>query len=153
MPWRRDKRRTETPQPQSVKMGNITGAVVNFGKDNVGIVGSQVTTPPATDEALKAAIAALRDTVVMQAEPGAQREQAIEQVDALGSAAETDPPNGRALISARDWLRSNLPSVASALGPVLLHPTVDAAITAAIELTRTTAPGQSRPAESGDARA
>ena len=86
-----------------------------------------------------------------QAEPGAQRKQAIEHVDALGHAAEADPPNGRALITARDWLRSNLPSVASALGPVLLHPTVDDAITAAIELMRTTAPGRPHPVESGDA--
>ena len=154
MPWRRrDKRRTETPQPQSVKMGNITGAVVNFGKDNVGIVGSQLTTPPPADGLLSAAISALRDAVVVQAQPGAQRKQAMEQVDALGRAAETDPPNGRALISARDWLRSNLPNVASTLGPVLLHPTVDAAITAAIELMRTTAPAQSPPAETGDAKA
>ncbi len=111
--------------------------------------GSQVATPPHADEALKAAIAALRDAVVVQAEPGAQREQAMEQVDALGRAAETDPPNGHALVAARNWFRSNLPSVASALGPVLLHPTVETAIDAAVELMRNTTPGQSHPEGAG----
>jgi len=153
MPWRRDKRRTDTPPPHSIKMGNVTGTVVNVGENNVGIVGSQVTVPPPADEALKAAIAALRDAVVVQAEPGPQREQAVEQVNAIGRAAETDPANGSALIAARDWLCGNLPSVASALGPVLLHPTVDAAIAAAVELMRDTAPGQSHSAESGGAEA
>lgn len=148
MPWRRRKTQDDTPLP-SVKMGNVSGSAVVIGQGNTATVGSNVTAPP-PDWTLKESIDALRKAVEAQAAPGVQRSQAIEQVDALGRAAAADPPNGRALIAARDWFEGNLPSVVAAVGTVLARPSLDTAINAAIELMRSTAAGQSHSAEGGD---
>jgi hypothetical protein len=126
-------------------MRDVTGTVVNVGERNTGYVNSPVTTPPPADDALKDTIAALREAVLRHAEPGAQRDQAIEQVAAIGRAVEAEPPNGHALIAARDWLHANLPNAASALAPVLIQPTVENAINAAVQIIRGSAPGSSHP--------
>ena len=149
MPWRRGRRSDDAPQPPSINLSNVRDSQVATGSNNQLIQRSQGSSTSADSAALEAAMAALRDLVIVHADPGPPRDQALAHVDALSQAAEADPPDGPAIINARNWLRTAVPSAAPALATVLLHPTIDTAITAAAQIVHDTAAARSK---EGDTR-
>jgi hypothetical protein len=140
MPWRRQKQPEPVPPPAvptSVSISGIHHSQVSTGADNHQYYHSPATTPAPDAAALASAIAALRDAVIAQAGPS--RAEALQQVETLDQAAHAVPPDGKAMIVARDWLRAAVPNLATALGTVLAHPSIDTAITAAARAVHDTA--------------
>jgi hypothetical protein len=140
MPWRRKKQPEPVPPPAvptSVSISGIHHSQVSTGADNHQYYHSPATTPAPDAAALASAIAALRDAVIAQAGP--RKAEALERVETFDRAAHAVPPDGKAMIAARDWLHSALPNLATALGTVLVNPSVDTAITAAMRAVRDTA--------------
>lgn len=143
MPFRRKKQPEPVPPPPALPthftIKGIRDSQVNTGTGSQLYYNSPVTTPAADASALADAIAALREAVRAQAAPGQAQQEALHRVDAIDRAAQAVPPDGRALLDARDWLHAALPNIATALGTVLVHPTVDTAITAAAQAVHDTA--------------
>lgn len=154
MPWRRKKQPEPVSPvpppavPTSVSISGIHHSQVSTGADNHQYYNSPATTPAPDAAVLATAIAALRDAVITQA--GAHKTEALERVETLDRAAHAVPPDGKAMIAARDWLHSALPNLATALGTVLVNPSVDTAITAAMRAVHDTAADATRQKSASD---
>ncbi|MEY9931233.1 hypothetical protein ABH926_005882 [Catenulispora sp. GP43] len=134
MPFRRKRDNQAAPQPSVSVVRDVTGSAVAIGTGNTVLHSSTMKGSPAQSATLDQAIAALR--VAIESKGGELKPAALEQAGRMDQAANSAPPDAKALAASREWFMNHLPALLPAVAEVAEHPSVETALKAAGQVIR-----------------
>lgn len=134
MPFRRKRDDQTAPQPSVNIVRDVRESAVAVGTGNTVLHGSTMEGSPAQAATLDQAIAALRAAI--ESKGGELKLAALEQAGRLDQAANSEPPDAKALAASREWFMKHLPALLPAVAEVAEHPSVETALKAAGQVIR-----------------